>query len=208
MTRLLLVEMRRDLSRRLVWVLVGFGLVATAVVGLIVAGNSQPAPVDRPFDTSDTFQFHEMWAVEDDGEAIIVAPIVFLAIGGLFAGASMVGAEWRAGTMATVLTWEPRRVRVALAKVVAAVVLAFLISVALLAVFSAVLGLVAATRGSTAGVDAEWVRSYVGAVLRAGALVAGAAGLGLSVGMIGRNTAAALGFAFAYMLIGENIVRA
>jgi ABC-type transport system involved in multi-copper enzyme maturation permease subunit len=208
MTRLLLTEIRRDLSRRLVRVLIAVGVLATVVVGLIVAANSEPASPDDPFATSTTFQFHELWAFEGDGEAIVVVPIVFLVIGGLFAGASMVGAEWRAGTVATLLTWEPRRVRVALAKVVAAVVLAFVISVALLVFFSAVLALVAATRGSTAGVDAEWVRSYAVVLMRGGLLVAGAACLGLAIGMIGRNTAAALGSAFAYMLAGENILRA
>ena len=37
---------------------------------------------------------------------------IFLVVGALFAGASVAGAEWRAGSMTTLLTWEPRRVRV------------------------------------------------------------------------------------------------
>ena len=34
---------------------------------------------------------------------------IFLVIGGLIGGATVVGGEWRAGTVATVLTWEPSR---------------------------------------------------------------------------------------------------
>lgn len=206
MTALLLVEMQRDLARRLVRVLVLLGVVATVVVGLIVAANSQPPDAVGYF-VVDTFHLTDLWT-EDGGEAVIVAPIVFLAIGGLLAGASTVGAEWRAGTMATLLTWEPRRVRVALAKLTAAVVLAFAISLALLVFFTIVLALVASTRGSTEGVDGAWLRSFVGVLLRGSSLVAFTAGAGASIAMLGRNTAAALGAGFAYLLVGENLLRA
>ena len=51
----------------------------------------------------------------------------FAAIIAWLLGSSLVGAEWRSGSMATLLTWEPRRIRVTMAKAFAAVVAAFLI---------------------------------------------------------------------------------
>lgn len=234
MTALLLVEMRRDLARRLVWVLVGLALLATVIAGVIAFVNAEgsvrtgPTRVEQCFKqpngdvvcrqtsepgglvVEDEFRLTELWP-EDENEndgPLLVVPIVFLAIGGLLGGASMVGAEWRAGTVTTLLTWESRRVRVAVAKLLAAGVLAILIAMALLVVFSLAMVPAAALRGSTDGVDAEWLRGLLAGMLRGGALTALAALFGAGVAMVGRNTAAALGVAYAYLIIGENIVRA
>jgi hypothetical protein len=197
---LFMSEVERDLSRRLVWVLVGVALLGTAVAGVVVWTNA-----DRP--SGNQFQLTELWPRDRDAGPLLAAPVIFLAIGGLLGGASMVGAEWRAGTMTTVLTWEPRRVRVAVAKLAAAGVLAFLIAVLLLGVFCLAL-VPAGVRGSREGTDAAWFGGLVGGVLRGGLLTSFAAVLGASVAMVGRNTAAALGGAFAYLMVGENVLRA
>ena len=231
MTALFLSEVRRDLSRRLVWVLIGLALVATAIAGAIAFVNAegsvnarsievqqcfeQPSGevvcqrqvVPRGRSVDDEFLLTDLWPDESDDGPLLAVPIVFLAIGGLLGGASMVGAEWRAGTVATLLTWEPRRVRVAVAKLLAAGLLAFLIAEALLVVFSLAL-VPAGLRGSTEGVDAEWLAGLVAGMLRGGLLTALAATFGAAVAMVGRNTAAALGVAYVYLIIGENIVRA
>jgi ABC-2 type transport system permease protein len=225
-TALFLSEVRRDLSRRLVWVLIALGLVGTAMTGGIVYANAEGSPGRRAFvqctatpsgETvctestgeplpGDEFAFTDLWPDDDEGPALAV-PIVFLAIGGLLAGASTVGAEWRAGTITTLLTWEPRRVRVAAAKLLAAGLLAFLIAFVLLAVFCLAL-LPAGLRGSTEGTDAAWFGGLVLGMLRGSLLTAFAAVFGAGVAMLGRNTAAAFGVAFAYIVIGENVVRA
>ena len=62
-------------------------------------------------------------AARSDGTVLIAA--VFLLLGGVFAGAAVAGAEWRAGTITTVLTWEPRRVRLNLTRTAACGILAF-----------------------------------------------------------------------------------
>lgn len=143
-----------------------------------------------------------------DGDRILAPTVIFLAIGALLGGASMVGADWRAGTMSTLLTWEPRRVRLAVARFAAVAVCAFGIALALQVLF--VLGLLPAilAHGTTEGADGAWFRGLLGAFLRSESLAAMAAVFGASIAMIGRNTAAALGASFAYMLIGENLVRA
>jgi hypothetical protein len=232
-TALLASELRRNLARRLVWVLIGLALVATVIAGCIAFVNAEgsvqsgPAQVQQCFQQStgevvcmqrsrpggvvatDEFRLTDLWPEdEDEGDGpLLVVPIVFLAIGGLLGGASMVGAEWRAGTVATLLTWEPRRVRVAVAKLVAAGLLAFLIALVLLTVFSLAM-VPAALRGSTDGADAGWFAGLLAGMLRGGLLTALAATFGAAVAMVGRNTAAALGVAYVYLIIGENIVRA
>jgi hypothetical protein len=128
------------------------------------------------------------------------------AIIGWAIGASFVGAEFASRSMTTMLTWETRRLRVMLAKA----------SVVLLSVFA--LGLVALTglalamlptllaHGSPAHAGDPHFASFAGVVLRGSALGAIAAGIGFAIATLGRNTAAALGAGFAYIIVLENIV--
>ncbi|MDQ3757960.1 MAG: hypothetical protein M3394_08945 [Actinomycetota bacterium] len=228
MIALLVSELRRDLSRRLVWVLIGLALLGTAISGAIAysnadgtrtqsrvmqcstdpeSGSSVCTEVVGPTAPPDRFELVELWPEDRDDGPLLAVPIVFLAIGGLLAGASTVGAEWRAGTITTLLTWEPRRVRVAVAKLLAAGLLAFVIGFVLLAVFSLAL-VPAGLKGSRAGTDAAWFANLVVGMARGSALTALAALFGAGVAMVGRNTAAAFGVAFAYLMVGENVLRA
>ncbi|HJT38612.1 MAG TPA: ABC transporter permease subunit [Actinomycetota bacterium] len=122
-------------------------------------------------------------------------------------GASFIGGEWRSGSFATLLTWEPRRTRVMIAKAAAAVVVSFLLVMILQAMLVGALFPAALYHGSTAGTHAAgfWrIVSFLG--LRSGALAAGAALLGFSLGAIGRNTAASLGVGFFYVAIVEGAI--
>jgi ABC-2 type transport system permease protein len=126
---------------------------------------------------------------------------------GLVIGASSVGADWQAGTMAALLTWEPRRVRIFLVR--AAVVLAsvFVLAVALQSLLALEYAAAAALRGTTVGTGSPWLRGVAGTVLRIGVGSAFGASLGVTLAMIGRNTAAALGVAFGYLAIVESLLR-
>lgn len=106
----------------------------------------------------------------------------------------------------TVLTWEPRRLRLILVKAAAAVILAVAFTLAMQAVLSLLLWVVASTRGITEGADAAWFRGVVGVLLRGLLLSAVFAGVGFSVGSLGRNTAAALGAGFGYLIVLEQIL--
>jgi ABC-2 family transporter len=131
-----------------------------------------------------------------------------LAVTGLILGASFIGAEWHWGTVTTLLTWEPRRTRVLLTKVVVCVAAVFLLLLLVEIVFGSVLWLDAATRGITTGTGgAAWLRSVAGVVVRAAALGAFAAAVGMSIATVGRNTAAALGAAFVYFAVVERLIR-
>ena len=120
--------------------------------------------------------------------------------------ASFIGAEWHAGTVTTLLTWEPRRIRVLLAKALVCGAAAFVATVLFHAVLLAALTPAAALRGTTQGVNGPWFRELAGVVLRGGALAAMSGLIGFSIAAVARGTAAALGVAFGYLLVVEQLI--
>jgi ABC-type transport system involved in multi-copper enzyme maturation permease subunit len=184
---LLSTEFRRFWSRRLVRIVAALVILGILVAGVIVFATQSYDLVTLP-------------------DVFLGTSFVFVILGWLF-GASFVGAEWHAGTVTTLLTWEPRRTRVIVAKVVAAVVSVFLVSLVLQAVLGGVLAVDAATQGSTAGTDGAWAADVAGVGLRVALVSCIFAGVGFGIASIGRNTAAALGVGFGYIVIVENLVR-
>ena len=192
MTSLLSVELRRFFARRLLKALAVLVFAGIAVTGILIAVNSRPG---SEFSLGDLPQ-------------ILEGTSFLFVIGCWVIGSSFAGAEWQAGTMTTLLTWEPRRSRVLIAKAVACALGAFTAAVALDAVFGLVLALVAATRGVTDGLDMGLlVRSVSGLVLRIAAVSAIGALLGLAIAMVAHNTGAAIGIGFAYLAVAEGIMR-
>jgi ABC-2 type transport system permease protein len=126
---------------------------------------------------------------------------------GILIGASSIGAEWSAGSFATLLTWEPRRIRVLLIRLIVVAVTAALVSLFLEAVLGLVLSGVAALRGSTAGTGAAWLRSVLATIGRITVMAALTASVGLAIATVGRGTAAALGVLVGYLAIFENLLR-
>ena len=258
MRRLLWLEVRRAVSRRLVK-----GLALLALIGILIAGISvffnsealteaerqskiefrdrsfemcmagdlyppgEPAALVRPNgppifvdaapelgtrERAEFCQIHEEFAGRVEvGKAYDYATIpdamlgliTPLAMVGLILGASLIGAEWRANTVAVQLTWESRRTRVMVAK--AAV--AGLVGIAFFLLVQAALALAllpaGVWRGSTVGLDADWWRSTIGLLLRGGAFVGMASVIGFSIAAVGRNTTAALGVMFGYFALLE-----
>lgn len=192
--RLLGVELRRFVSRRLVQWLVVISLAGIALGCLIAGINSRPASMDAFHLTTLSTIF--------EGVSLLVATL------GWVIGASLIGAEWHSGTVSTLLTWEPRRVRVLLAKVVAAVVGVVAVTFALQAVLGLALALVAVLRGSTEGADAGWLLSTAGTAFRSALLAGIGAAIALAIASIARNTAAALGIVFVWLAIIEGLIRA
>lgn len=182
---------------------------------IVGEGGRRPSPEDvremcessMPTDLDPSLHLTDLWSATGDGDSVWAVTSVFLGIGALIGAASMVGAEWKAGTVTTLLTWEPRRVRLAVAKLAAVAILAAVVTVALQLVLAAALFPTMALKGTTSGADGEWLRAAAGGLGRSGALAGLAAVAGAGVAMVGRNTAAALGGAFAYLAIGETILR-
>ncbi len=137
----------------------------------------------------------------------IVQTVSFvLILFGLVIGSSMVGASWQSGTITTILTWEPRRLRWFAARLVVAALGVFVLTVALVAFLSAAVAITAALAGSTVRPEG-WLTDLVETCLRVSAVAAGASLLGATLAAIGRNTAAALGAVFVYLAVLENLVR-
>jgi len=90
-------------------------------------------------------------------------------------GASFVGAEWSSGSMSTLLTWEPRRARVFVAKLVACIVTTSVVSLVVMALLVLLLLPSAAVHGTTGGVP-WW--TFAGVWLRIGAV----SGMGVVLG--------------------------
>jgi ABC-type transport system involved in multi-copper enzyme maturation permease subunit len=188
--------------------------VRQAQVERCIAGQLQGVPTDIPPQERPQFCEHQFIPPMEDRRFhyenlpnILVGMSPFAISLGWLLGASLVGAEWHAGTMATLLTWEPRRVRVLLAKLVAAGALAFTLAVVLQLLLGAALLPAGLLRGTTEGIDSGWMRSLSGVGLRVAAVSVFGATMGFSLATIGRNTAAALGIAFGYLAIVENAIR-
>jgi ABC-2 type transport system permease protein len=125
---------------------------------------------------------------------------------GLVSGASMVGASWQSGTITTILTWEPRRIRWGLARIAVSAAGAFAIAIALLTLFSLAIAAGSALRGSST-TPSGWLGDVAWTAVRIAIVTAIASAIGSAVAMIGRNTTAALGAVFVYMAVVESLVR-
>jgi hypothetical protein len=192
---LLASELRRMWSRHLVRIVAGLALLGIFVAGVTVAIRSSPEVGADP-------RF-PLTMLPD----VLKGTSIPLILAGWLLGASFIGADWRVGTITTLLTWEPRRGRVIVAKVLVCAVSVFALAMALQAVLGGVLTLDAVFRGTTEGVDASWWRESRGVAVRAATLASVASVVGFAIASIGRNTAAALGAGFAYLAVIENLVR-
>ena len=135
------------------------------------------------------------------------AVAVGVAIIAFVIGASFVGADWSAGTMQALLFWEPRRWRVLLAKAAALVAVLIVYAAAMQALTATLTWITAATRGTTEGVTGGLLTSTLLTVLRGMLIVSVTSLLGYGVAGLARITGAALGVAFVYFVILENLVR-
>ncbi|MGH9025991.1 MAG: hypothetical protein ACRDWD_07730, partial [Acidimicrobiia bacterium] len=152
------VEVRRYLARRLSRVFALLALAGIALTGVLVFANTAESPVE------DQFVAVELSGSVNNDPGVIAATAIVWAMISFVLGASFVGAEWRAGTMTTLLTWEPRRLRVFAAKALVAAGLGAAVVVVLDVVLGAALWPSVLFHGTTDGVDADFWRG-IGRVL-------------------------------------------
>jgi hypothetical protein len=195
---LLASEIRRMLSRRLVRVVVALAVLGILIAAVVVAVKSteglSPFGIDRRFHLTAL-----RGALEGTSPILIIASWLL--------GASFIGADWHTGTVTTLLTWEPRRGRLLLAKAAACVGVVFVLVMAVQAVLAGSLTVAAVLRGTTEGTTGPWIRSAAGIAVRVGAMSAVGAAIGFAIASVSRNTAAALGVGFGYVVVIENLVR-
>ena len=142
-----------------------------------------------------------------DLPAILEGVSPLTSILGLVIGASVVASSWQTGTIGTIFTWEPRRMRWFAARLLVLGIGVFAITIAIVAFLSAALAIAAALRGSTVLTEGWWV-VVAGTGLRVAGAAAIAALIGGALAAVGRHTAAALGVLFVWVAVLEGIVRA
>ena len=202
--RLTIVEMRRALHRRLVRWMVMIAVVLCAVLGLVVfLSSSDPVKFARNGDSPARMV---NWWTTGGGDGPLTIAALFLVVGAAICGASVAGAEWRAGTMTTMLTWFPSRVLLHGARTTSAAILSFTISFMLQALCLAATLPAVLAHGTTAGTDSSWWAGLLLAMSRISFVSALIAVVAVSVATIGRNTSAALVALAGWALVVERLV--
>ncbi len=178
-------------------------------------GNFTPNGIPRPYKNlaaycadqvrPENFASNELrWSGLPDVLVSGTSSIVVLL--GVLLGATLAGADWTAGTMGTLLTWEPRRIRVHLVRVLVtvAVVLVFTIlaQVLLIAVFRIAVAIAGSAEGTPSGMPGH----LIGIVVRIAVVAALFGVVAHAVATLGRSTVAALGVIFGYLIVVEGFV--
>jgi ABC-type transport system involved in multi-copper enzyme maturation permease subunit len=229
-SRLLAVEWRRLRTRRIFRVFVVIALFNIVVSGIWVfvksnrdlaaasaARQSQIDQCERRFEPPPGIPpeqfgpgpgFCDLGDAKDPRFHLTDLPRTFDALSLVFIfamwglAASFVGAEWEAGTIGTLLTHEPRRGRVIVAKVVVVAIFAMVSTAILLALLSTALLPAAIVRGTTAGTGGPWVASTAKLGLRVIATSGLVAVFGSSLAMAARRTSVAIGVLLLAFLFG------
>lgn len=132
------------------------------------------------------------------GIAAVVAALI---------GATWIGAEWSTRSLVALLFWVPRRMQVMTAKLVVLTGAAALIGVVAQAAWLAMAGVLRTFVGLDAELPAGFWSDLLQAQARGVLLTVLAALLAFGLTNLVRNTGAALGIAFVYLVIVENLVR-
>ncbi len=148
----------------------------------------------------------------------LMAPIalaigVAVAMAGFILAATFIGAEWSTKNLVAWLFYEPRRIRLMTAKIVALLAVILVLSIAAQGIWYLTGQLLISQRGlPVSSLPPDLIPTFWSDLfhvqLRAMLLVIPTALLGFGLANLIRNTAAATGIAFVYFVIVENIVRA
>lgn len=204
---LLMTEMRRALHRRAVRVLIAIALVGCGFASLVAHLGSRGKTISQLRLDEGNPAVMTNWWIADDHVGVLSVGVFFLFLGGFFAGATVAGGEWRAGTITTVLTWEPRRLRLHSTRLASGAVLAFVISFGLQVVFLACFLPAVVFNGTTEGVDGSFWIDLAVVMARTSVITAAAAVLAMSLATAARNTAFAVIAMFAWIVVIEGLIR-
>jgi hypothetical protein len=217
---LLDAELRRLFSRRLVHGAFAFGILLSAVVIVVLTVRSDfrtdttgqtsvcPAPTG-PTGAPDTGTFgpgpgsncvttnvsqrrdHRLKVGANYSDTVggSGAAMVFVAF---IIGASFVGAEFGAASLSTQLIFEPRRLRVVVAKAIAVAIGTAILAVAVLLWIGLLQWGGSQLRGVVQGLDGSWFAARAGDIARVAAAVGLAAATSYAITVVTRRTVAAV----------------
>ena len=137
--------------------------------------------------------------------ALVVAALA--AVLAFIVGATWIGAEWSTRSIVALLFWVPRRLTVMATKTAVLVIAATLFGVLTQAAWLATAGILQAVAGTDEALPSGFWTTLLQTQGRGVLLTVFAALLGFGVTNLVRNTGAALGIAFVYVVIVENAVR-
>lgn len=118
-------------------------------------------------------------------------------------GATAIGADWAAKTLPGLLTWEPRRIRLLLVKLLALLLLVTPCAAMMQAAHLGAATLITESRGTWAELPPDFWADLWPIMARGIALAAMFAAAGFALAARFRYTAAAVGFAFGYLVVFE-----
>lgn len=181
MTRLLVPELERYLTRRPTWIggVIALGLAAALSVLVTVDRSHDSYPV----------------SLSQFGPALIIINTVVIGAWAYFTAASAIGSEQTSGALGTWLTFNPRRHRVFVAKLITVSVPAALLS-ALGLLVALGWNLIVSDRH-----DAALLGELVGMAVRGVLVTTSFAILGFVIALIGRSTLSALGFLIGWLVL-------
>jgi ABC-type transport system involved in multi-copper enzyme maturation permease subunit len=172
-----------------------------------------PEDLCGPEPTRDTMRL--VWYLDkapfDFGSTGTDGALAFAAISAVIAalvGATWIGAEWSSRSLVALLFWVPRRMQVMTAKLLVLVGAAALIGLVAQAAWLGLSGILRAAVGSDAPLPDGFWGDLLQTQGRGVLLTVFAALLAFGLTNLVRNTGAALGIAFVYVVIVENVVRA
>lgn len=134
-----------------------------------------------------------------EGTALIVVLL------GVLLGGSLGGADWAAGSMSTLLTWESRRGRVLLTRALVASGVALVITLFVQALFGLAWAAGTAVRGVTT-IPSGFLGETLGVVVRVSAVAALIGVVAFALANIGRSTTAAVGMLLGYLVVIEGFL--
>jgi len=239
--RLLRSEFLRARSRRLVWMVLVGGVVASVVALGILAFHSSPpsqADLDATQQTQqqqlqrclrgNTFGRDGSYPPEYDSleEAcraqgpyfsargawlhdlpdVMLGIATFVVLLGAWLGASLAGADWTNNTMMTLLTWEPRRIRVLLVRALVVAVVIAATTLFLQVVFAGIFALVATWFGTTAFTPPDLWNDVATTIARVCVIAISIGLVAYAIAMVGRSTVASLGVLFGYLILFEGVI--
>jgi ABC-2 type transport system permease protein len=145
------------------------------------------------------------WIRLEELPDILQGTSLIVVVLGAVVGASLGGADWSAGSMTTLLTWESRRVRVLVTRAVVVAIVALAITLFLQSVFALAWAGGTAMRGLTSTPDG-FLGETAGAIVRVSAVAALIGVVAFAVANLGRSTTAAVGILLGYLVIVEGFL--
>lgn len=199
MIRLTIAEFKRLIARRMT-------LLFPAVLALLFVGGITIAYFVISNDDDNSPDFVIDMAGGSDASGILDIIAFLIPVMAFVIGASSIGADVKTGMLEQLLTWEPRRLRLLVARSIAGFTGVGIAAVILSIIFVALLFGLAAATGTTGGTDSDFWGRVLVAVLRSGLAAGLFAIFGIGVTLLVNSSVGSIVGFMIYFFIIENFL--